>query len=92
MKLYNGNNIPDVGYGTWLIKNEDACRCCTMALECGYRHIDSAQAYGNEKGVGEAIRNSKLPRDQIYLTTKVMAELKSYKEAKDSIEKSLSDL
>lgn len=92
MKLYTGKIIPDVGYGTWLIKNEDACRCCTMALESGYRHIDSAQAYGNEKGVGEAIRNSKLPRDQIYLTTKVMAELKSYKEAKDSIEKSLSDL
>ena len=92
MKLYNGKNITDVGYGTWLIKNEDACRCCTMALESGYRHIDSAQAYGNEKGVGEAIRNSKLSREEIYLTTKVMAELKSYKEAKDSIEKSLSDL
>lgn len=92
MKLYNGKNIPDVGYGTWLIKNEDACRCCSMALESGYRHIDSAQAYGNEKGVGEAIRNSKLPRDQIYLTTKVMAEIKSYEEAKASIEKSLSDL
>ena len=92
MKLYNGKNIPDVGYGTWLIKNEDACKCCTMALESGYRHIDSAQAYGNEKGVGEAIRNSKLNRDEIYLTTKVMAEIKSYKEAKASIEKSLSDL
>ena len=92
MKLYTGKIIPDVGYGTWLIKNEDACRCCTMALESGYRHIDSAQAYGNEKGVGEAIRNSKLSREEIYLTTKVMAEIKSYEEAKASIEKSLSDL
>ena len=63
-----------------------------MALESGYRHIDSAQAYGNEKGVGEAIRNSKLSREEIYLTTKVMAEIKSYEEAKASIEKSLSDL
>ena len=92
MKLYTGKIIPDVGYGTWLIKNEDAYRCCTMALESGYRHIDSAQAYGNEKGVGEAIRNSKLSREEIYLTTKVVAEIKSYEEAKASIEKSLSDL
>ena len=92
MKLYNGNEIPNIGYGTWLIKNEDACRCVTMALESGYTHVDSAQAYGNEKGVGEAIRNAKLPRDKIYLTTKVMAEYKSYEEAKKSIEKSLCDL
>ena len=92
MNLYNGNKIPDIGYGTWLIKNEDACRCVTLALESGYRHIDSAQAYGNEVGVGEAIRKSSLPRDQIYVTTKVAAELKSYKEAKESIDKSLRDL
>ena len=92
MKLYNGKEIPDIGYGTWLIKNEDACRCCTMALESGYRHIDSAQAYGNEKGVGEAVRNSHLKREDIYVTTKVMAEIKNYKDAKESIEKSLKDL
>ena len=92
MNLYNGNKIPDIGYGTWLIKNEDACRCVTLALESGYRHIDSAQAYGNEVGVGEAIRKSSIPRDQIYVTTKVAAELKSYKEAKESIDKSLRDL
>ena len=92
MNLYNGNKIPDIGYGTWLIKNEDACRCVTLALESGYRHIDSAQAYGNEVGVGEAIRKSSIPRDQIYVTTKVAAELKSYKEAKESIDKSLKDL
>ena len=92
MELYNGKKIPDLGYGTWLIKNEDACRCVTMALESGYRHIDSAQAYGNEKGVGEAIRKSNLPREDIYVTTKVLAEIKSYKEAKDSIEKSRCDL
>ena len=92
MKLYNGNLIPDVGYGTWLIKNEDACKCVLMALESGYRHIDTAQAYGNEVGVGEAIRKSGLKREDIYVTTKVKAELKSYKEAKVSIDESLKKL
>ena len=92
MKLYNGREIPEVGYGTWLIKNENACECVKTALECGYRHIDTAQAYGNEKGVGEAIRASGLKREDIYVTTKVQAELKTYKEAKESIDKSLQDL
>jgi len=92
MKLYNGREIPEVGYGTWLIKNENACECVKIALECGYRHIDTAQAYGNEKGVGEAIRASGLKREDIYVTTKVQAELKTYKEAKESIDKSLQDL
>ena len=92
MKLYNGNDIPDIGYGTWLIKNEDACKCCLMALESGYRHIDTAQAYGNEVGVGEAIKASKLKREDIYVTTKVKAEIKNYKEAKESIDESLRKL
>ena len=92
MKLYNGNEIPDIGYGTWLIKNEDACKCCLMALESGYRHIDTAQAYGNEVGVGEAIKASKLKREDIYVTTKVKAEIKNYKEAKESIDESLKKL
>ena len=92
MKLYNGREIPEVGYGTWLIKNENACECVKTALECGYRHIDTAQAYGNEKGVGEAIRASGLKREDIYVTTKVQAELKTYKEAKESIDQSLKDL
>ena len=92
LKLSNGNLIPELGYGTWLIKNEDACRCVTMALDAGYRHIDSAQAYGNEEGVGKAIRESKIAREDIYLTTKVQAEYKSYKKAKKSIDESLKRL
>ena len=91
-KLSNGVLLPEVGYGTWLIKNSDAERCVTMALEAGYTHIDSAQAYGNEEGVGKAIRKSSLPREQIFLTTKVIAELKSYKKAKKSIDDSLKRL
>ena len=92
MKLYNGNEIPDIGYGTWLIKNEDACKCCLMALESGYRHIDTAQAYGNEVGVGEALKKTNLKREDIYVTTKVLAEIKNYKVAKQSIDESLKKL
>lgn len=92
MKLYNGREIPDIGYGTWLIKNEDACKCVLMALESGYRHIDSAQAYGNEVGVGEALKKTSLKREEIYVTTKVAAEIKDYKKAKESIEESLRKL
>lgn len=90
--LSNGVKIPELGFGTWLIKNEDAPNAVKMALEAGYRHIDSAQAYQNEEGVGKAIKESGLPREEIFVTTKVMAELKSYDEAKASIAESLEKL
>ena len=90
--LNNGVLIPQLAYGTWLIKNEDAARCVKTALEVGYRHIDTAQAYGNEVGVGEGIKESGLNREDIYVTTKVMAELKTYEEAKKSIDDSLKRL
>ena len=90
--LSNGNKVPALAYGTWLIKNENAAECVKNALELGYRHIDTAQAYGNEKGVGEGIRLSGLKREDIYVTTKVMAEFKSYKAAKKSIDDSLKRL
>ena len=90
--LLNGNKIPALAYGTWLIKNENAKDCVLMALEAGYRHIDTAQAYGNEQGVGEGIRQSGLKREDIYLTTKVQAEHKTYKKAKKSIDESLEKL
>ena len=90
--LLNGNTIPALAFGTWLIDNKDAPRCVKLALEAGYTHIDRAQAYGNEEGVGKAIRESGIPREKIYLTTKVAAELKSYKKAKKSIDESLMRL
>ena len=90
--LDNGNKVPSLAYGTWLIKNKDVCECVLMALNAGYRHIDTAQAYGNEVGVGEGMRKSGLKREDIYLTTKVKAEYKSYKKAKESIDKSLKKL
>ena len=90
--LENGNKVPSLAYGTWLIKNKNACECVLMALEAGYRHIDTAQAYGNEEGVGEGMRKSSLKREDIYLTTKVKAEYKTYEKAKKSIDQSLKKL
>ena len=90
--LLNGNKSPALAYGTWLIKEENAANCVKMALEAGYRHIDTAQAYGNEHGVGEGIRLSGIPREEIYLTTKIPAEHKTYKKAKKDIEDSLKKL
>ena len=90
--LHNGVKAPALAYGTWLIKNENATSCVKMALDAGYRHIDTAQAYGNEEGVGEGIRQSGLKREEIFITSKVKAEIKSYKKAKQSIEDSLKRL
>lgn len=92
LKLANGVEIPTLAYGTWLIKNENAKECVETALRCGYRHIDTAQAYGNEVGVGEGIKASGLKREEIFVTTKVLAEIKSYQEAKESITHSLERL
>ena len=90
--LNNGVKAPALAYGTWLIKNENAANCVRMALEAGYRHIDTAQAYGNEEGVGQGIRESGLKREDVFITSKVKAELKSYKKAKASIDESLKKL
>lgn len=87
--LNNETTIPKIGFGTWQIPNAEVFEPVAMALRNGYRHIDTAAAYGNEAGVGEAVRASGIARDQLYITTKVPAELKSYEEAKHSIERSL---
>lgn len=92
LTLNNGKTIPVVGYGTWLIKEEIAEDCVYNALKVGYRHIDSAQAYGNECGVGRGIRKSGLNRKEVYVTSKVQAEIKEYQKAKESIEESLKRL
>lgn len=90
--LSNGNKIPTLAYGTWLIKKDDACECVKNAIKAGYRHIDTAQAYGNEIGVGRGIKESGINREDIYVTTKVKAEYKTYEEAKASIDSSLKRL
>ena len=71
--LNNGVKAPALAYGTWLIENENATNCVKMALEAGYRHIDTAQAYGNEEGVGQGIKESGLKREEVFITSKVQA-------------------
>jgi 2,5-diketo-D-gluconate reductase A len=69
--LNNGVEIPQLGFGVFQIKPEDTTEATLAALEVGYRHIDTAEMYGNEKEVGEAIRRSGIPRDQIFVTSKL---------------------
>jgi diketogulonate reductase-like aldo/keto reductase len=92
LKLYNGVEIPQLGLGTWLIKDEDASLAVQEALKMGYCHIDTAEAYGNERGVGEGIKASGLKRSDIFLQTKLIAEEKTYEGAKKEIEGSLKRL
>jgi len=90
--LNTGAKMPVLGFGTWQIKEEDAEEAVSNALSLRYRHIDTAVAYHNEKAVGEAIRKSGIAREDIFLTSKVPAEAKSYKKAKEEIEGSLKRL
>ena len=90
--LNNGIKMPLLGYGVYQVTNDACERCVRDALDVGYRSIDTAQAYGNEEAVGRAIKNSGVPRDQIFLTTKVWISNGGYENAKKSIEKSLRKL
>lgn len=91
-KLINGIEILGVGFGTWMIPDRKAADAVKTALKVGYRLIDTAEAYGNEKGVGEGIRESGLKRDEIFLTTKLRAEYKDYNSAYKAIQESLEKL
>lgn len=90
--LYNGVQIPKVGFGTWQTPNEQAYEAVIHALNAGYRHIDTAVVYENETGVGKAIKDSGIPREELFITTKIPADIKTYEGAVASIEKSLVDL
>lgn len=91
-QLNNGIAIPKIALGTWLIDNDDVADAVKNAIKLGYRHIDTAQAYGNEQGVGKGIRESGVARDQIFVTDKVAAELKDYDSVAESIDKSLATM
>lgn len=90
--LSNGVTIPKLGLGTWMIGNDAVVDAVKDAVALGYRHIDTAQAYQNEAGVGEGIRASGLSREQLFLTTKLAAEVKAYDQAVRSIDGSLKAL
>ena len=85
--LANGVKMPLLGYGVYQVDPAECERCVTDAIAVGYRSIDTAQAYGNEAGVGEGIRRSGIPREEIFVTSKVAAEHKSYATAAQSIQK-----
>src|SRR3954470_15243564 len=70
VSLTQGARIPLLGFGTWQIKGSDAVRATSAALEAGYRHLDTATVYGNEREVGRALADSGVPREQVFLTTK----------------------
>lgn len=90
--LNNGIKMPKLGYGVYQTPAEDTKRCVLEAIEVGYRSIDTAQAYGNEKGVGEALKECGLPREEFFVTTKVWISNAGYEKAKASIEASLKAL
>lgn len=87
--LANGAVVPQLALGTWLIDDDKVADAVRAAIEMGYRHIDTAQAYGNERGVGEGVRTSGTPRDQIFVTSKVAAEHKDYKSAAEGIDETI---
>ena len=87
--LSNGLEIPKLGLGTWMIDNQQTVEAVKAAARIGYRHIDTAQAYQNEDGVGEGLRQSGMKRENVFVTTKLAAEIKSYAEAVASIDQSL---
>ncbi|QTQ15072.1 aldo/keto reductase [Treponema parvum] len=96
-RLSDGNEIPCIGFGTWQSKDGEECYNAVLAaLECGYRHIDTAAAYGNEASVGKAIseflKHGKCKREDLYIATKLHNNDHGYEEAKAAIEKSLKDL
>ena len=88
--LSNGVRIPKLGLGTWMIDDAYAAEAVVKAVEIGYRHIDTAQGYGNERGVGEGVRNCGLKRDEIFVTTKLDAAIKDYDGTQAAIERSLN--
>lgn len=92
VKLNNGIEMPILGYGVYQVTPEECERCVSDAISVGYRSIDTAQAYHNEEGVGSAVSKCGIPRDQLFITTKVWISNAGYEKAKASIDESLRKL
>lgn len=90
--LYNGVKMPILGYGVYQVTQDECEQCVLDALKTGYRSIDTAQSYFNEEQVGNAIKKSGVPREEIFLTTKVWVEHYGYEEAKQSVIDSMKKL
>src|SRR4051794_40374182 len=92
LTLNDGHTIPQLGFGVFQVPPEDTARITGQGLEAGYRHIDTAEMYGNEKGVGEALRASGLPRDEVFVTSKLNNGFHEPDAARKAFENTLSDL
>lgn len=92
MTLSNGVVVPQLALGTWFIDDDKVSEAVRQAVSIGYRHIDTAQAYANERGVGEGIRTCGVAREELFVTSKVAAENKTYESAAESIDKSLETM
>ena len=90
--LNNGVKIPKLALGTWFIDDDKAAEAVRQAIKIGYRHIDTAQAYGNELGVGEGVRTCGVPREELFVVSKVAAEHKDYDSAMKSIDETLAKM
>jgi len=90
--LHNGVQIPQLGFGVFQVPPDETAQVVRTALEAGYRSIDTARAYGNEAGVGEAVRSSGIPREELFLATKLWNTHQGYDAALQAFDKSLSDL
>ncbi|WP_163537185.1 aldo/keto reductase [Gracilibacillus sp. YIM 98692] len=93
LKLNNGKEIPAIGLGVYKVEaGDEVYQSVKSALEVGYRHIDTASLYGNEEGVGQAIKDSGIPREEIFVTTKVWNDEQGYEETKAAFQRSLDRL
>ncbi len=92
LTLNDGTTIPQLGFGVFQVPPEDTAETVTQALEAGYRHIDTAEMYGNEKGVGEAIRASGIPRDELFVTSKLNNGFHEPDSARKAFDQTLTDL
>ena len=90
--LNNGTTIPQLGFGTYKVPPADTARLVRTALELGYRHVDTAEMYGNEREVGEAVRDSGLARDEVFVTSKLDNPHHSPDEARAAFDRTLDDL
>lgn len=92
LTLNNGVEIPQLGLGTWFIDDDKVADAVKAAAKIGYRYFDTAQAYGNERGVGEGIRTCGIPREELFVVSKVAAEHKTYEEAMEGINETLEKM
>lgn len=86
--LSDGRTIPKLGLGTWMIEDDVVAQAIRDAVAIGYRHIDTAEGYHNERGVGEGVRTSGVAREELFVATKLQADFKTYDEAKAAIQQS----